>query len=156
MLTLTIFWLSGGGRLDWSARPAVSRAIVIGGVALLLIAATGAVTALADTLFPTEGTDPEGTSHFLTRLRIVHPVLAAVSAATGWWASTRNGLPQHRAAWWLPLLVVAMLLTGALNVLLHTPLVMQVLHLALADALWIAFVLVSAASLASARVTAGR
>ena len=150
-LTLTAFWLSGGRRLDLKARPMVTRAVVVGGVAIVLIAATGAVTALADTLFPEEGlgADFSSGSHFLTRLRIVHPILAVAAAGIAWWASGRGELPRTRAARTLPILVGLMLVTGAVNVALGVPVWMQLLHLALADSLWIAYVLTSAQALQS-------
>jgi heme A synthase len=154
-LALTIHWLGGGGRLDWSSRPAVSRAVVLGAVALVLIAATGAVTALADTLFPKSGIDDEATEHLLTRLRIVHPVLAVAGAGAGWWAVTRNGMAPGRAGKALPILVGLMLLTGVVNIGLGVPVAMQVTHLVLADALWVAFVLASAQAL-GAREVAGQ
>jgi heme A synthase len=148
-LTLTIFWLSGGGRLDWGARPQVRRGVVIAGVALVLIAATGAVTALADTLFPKTGGDFTDEAHFLTGLRLIHPILAIVASISGWWAASRSGLPRGWAAKTMPVLVGLMLLTGAVNVALGVPVVMQLVHLALADALWIAYVLLSAQLLSS-------
>jgi heme A synthase len=40
-----------------------------------------------------------------------------------------------------------MLITGALNVVLGVPTWMQLVHLALADGLWIAYVLTAAAAL---------
>lgn len=161
VLALTAFWLSGGRRLDLRARPDVTRIVVIGGVALLLVAATGAVTALADTLFPkTGGTDLSTTSHFLTDLRIVHPILALVTATAGWWAAVRSGLGPSRSAVALPVLVGLMLLTGLANIALGVPLWMQVVHLALADALWVAYVLTSAgalqASVSESRVSPSR
>lgn len=148
-LALTAFWLSGGGRLDWKARPSVTRAVVIGAVALILIAASGAVTALADTLFPGEGlaADFSSGAHFLTRLRVIHPILAVVTASLGWWASSQGQLARTRSARALPVLVGLMLITGALSVLIGVPVWMQLVHLALADTLWIAFVLTSANAL---------
>jgi heme A synthase len=153
-LTLTIFWLSGGGRLDWSGRPQVSRAVAAGGIALVLIAATGAVTALADTLFPKDGA-ATGSEHFLTNLRLVHPVLAVVAASVGWWSSGRRGR-RGRASMALMVLVGLMLLTGALNVTLGVPVAMQLIHLVLADALWVSYVLVSAVALEGDRVPVSR
>jgi heme A synthase len=41
-----------------------------------------------------------------------------------------------------------MLVTGALNITLGVPLVIQIIHLALADVLWVAYVLTSAGALA--------
>lgn len=156
-LSLTIFWLSGGGRLDFRGNKIVTRAVVLGGLALVAIAATGAVTALADTLFPKgAGADLSAEEHFLTRLRIVHPVLAVVAASIGWWVASRSGVGRGRAALALPVLVGLMLLTGVVNVSLGVPTWMQLVHLALADALWVAYVFVSAAALQSSAATASR
>jgi heme A synthase len=148
-VALTAFWLSGGGRLDFVSRRGVSRAVLAGGIALILIAASGAVTALADTLFPGEGIEADLSSgaHLVTRLRVIHPILAVVSAALGWWFSGQQGGPRNRSASALPILVGLMLISGSLNVLLGVPVWMQLVHLALADFLWIAYVLTSADSL---------
>ena len=79
-LTLVVYWVDRERivRLD---RP-ISRPIIGFAIGMLLIAATGAVTALADTLFPAESViegiteDFSATSSWLTRLRILHPVAA--------------------------------------------------------------------------------
>lgn len=156
-LALTIFWLSGGARLDFRKNPAVTRAVVLGGVALVLIAASGAVTALADTLFPkTAIADISGEEHFLTRLRIVHPVLAVSAAAVGWWVSSRYDAAGGWARTALPVLVALMLTTGFANVALGVPTWMQLVHLALADALWVAYVFASAGALQLSTATASR
>jgi cytochrome c oxidase assembly protein subunit 15 len=146
-LALTIFWLSGSGKLDIKANPVTFRWVLVGGIALVLISATGAVTALADTLFPKDGIgiDLEAGSHFLTRLRIIHPVLAVVTAAIAWWKlGTRARSPEARAVVGL---VGVMLVTGAVNVALGVPVWMQLVHLALADALWISYVFLAAKTL---------
>jgi heme A synthase len=148
-LTLTAFWLNGGGRLDLKSWPLMTRAVFVGGLALVFIAASGAVTALADTLFPGDGVGADFTSgaHFLARLRIIHPILAVVAAGLGWWFSGKGELPRIRTARALPILVGLMLITGAVNVLLGVPIWMQLLHLALADVLWISYILISAQTL---------
>ena len=147
-LTLTVFWLSGGGRLALRRDRTATLAVVLGGLALVLLFASGAITALADTLFPkTPGSDLSSESHFLTDLRVVHPVLAVVAAGIGWWVSARRSGPLGGWSRWLPVLVGAMLLTGAINVALGVPVWMQLVHLLLADLLWIVYVLSSAESL---------
>lgn len=156
-LSLTIFWLSGGGRLRLRANSRVTGAVVLGGVALILISATGAITALADTLFPKGGAAGLATKeHFLTDLRIVHPILAVVAATIGWWAAARSRGGRPGSARWLPILVGLMLLTGAVNVLLGVPVWTQLIHLALADALWVAYVFTSAGALQESEATASR
>lgn len=148
-LTLTAFWLSGGGRLAPRSHPEVWRWVMAGGGAIVLLAATGAVTALADTLFPKGGSGlaDTGEAHFLTDLRIIHPVLAVAAASIGWWVSGRVDGPRSRAGNALPLLVGLMLISGSLNIVLGVPVWMQLLHLLLADTLWIAYVLASAHAL---------
>lgn len=157
VLSLTIFWLGGGGRLDFRKDRVVTRWVVLGGIALVLISASGAVTALADTLFPkTAGADIVGEEHFLTRLRLVHPVLAVFAAAVGWWASSRSERGRTGPAAALPVLVGLMLLTGAINIALGVPTWMQLVHLLLADALWIAYVFTSAQALQVSAATDSR
>lgn len=148
-LTLTIFWLTGGRRLSPRGHPVVWRRVLLGGSALVLLAATGAVTALADTLFPKTGADLSGTgeAHFLTDLRLIHPILAVVAATIGWWVSRRADGSRSSAGLALPLLVALMLITGSLNIVLGVPVWMQLVHLLLADALWITYVLASAGAL---------
>ena len=155
-LTLTIFWLSGGQRLDFRGNPGAARWVLIGGLALVLLAATGAITALADTLFPKTAEAGAAGEHFLTRLRVVHPVLAILAASTGWLVSARSPAGPGAAGRALPILVGLMLLTGVINVALGVPVWMQLVHLVLADALWIAYVLAAARALQPSAATAPR
>ena len=148
-LTLTIFWLDGGRRLRPSRGDGITGWVIGGGLALVLIAATGAVTALADTLFPKSG-DVSSVEHFLTRLRVVHPLLALTAASIAWWLSARAGRTPSTAAKAMVVLIGLMLLSGAVNVALGVPVWMQLVHLGLADALWIAYVFVSARALEEA------
>jgi heme A synthase len=157
VLTLTIFWLRGGRRLELRQNRKTTRAVVSGGLALLAIAATGAITALADTLFPkTPGADISSEAHFLTDLRVVHPLLAIGVAVIGWWLSTRSDRPAGRWARALIALVGLMLLTGVVNVALGVPVWMQLVHLLLADALWVVYVLISAEALQKSAATESR
>jgi heme A synthase len=148
-LTLTANWLSGGPLTSFRADPVVRRWVLFGGVSIVLLAATGAVTALADTLFPKSGTAPgiATEEHLLTDLRLIHPILAVVAASIGWWASGRVAGERSAAARALPILVGLMLITGSLNIVLGVPVWLQLVHLLLADALWIAYVLASAHAL---------
>lgn len=146
-LTLTIVTLGeprpGPGRV-----PAV---FVWGGVGMVMLAATGAVTALADTLFPKDGfvlsgiMSVETGEHFLTRLRIIHPALSVMIGLLVGWAGWR-----YRSHGWAGRVVVGavvgQMILGAVNVLTGTPLAVSLLHLLVADLLWIAWIWLAANS----------
>jgi heme A synthase len=121
---------------------------------LLVVSVTGAVTALGDTLFPAaslaEGMrrDMASASSFLLRLRVLHPAFAILTA--GFFAyvaiSVLRRKPQPRTseiAMSVLVLAVAQLGAGALNLTLLAPVWMQIIHLLLADLLWISLVLLA-------------
>lgn len=142
VLTLTIFWVSGGSRLT---NRTDRRVLVVVAIGMVLVAATGAVTALADTLFP-KGPGVVAGEHFLTELRIIHPIVAiVVGVAAAWWA--RRNIPgtlAARAGEIVVYTVAAQIVLGTLNVLLGTPTWMTLIHLLAADVLWIAWVWLAA------------
>lgn len=141
-LTLTVFWLRDGSPGHRGRGP--GRGVVaIGAAGFALVAASGAVTALADTLFPKGGPSP-AEEHFLTGLRVVHPVLAVTGALMVWWLAARGERPGNGAGPVLPWLLASLLASGVLNIALGVPLWSQLLHLLLADLLWIGYVWVSA------------
>lgn len=128
----------------------------------LLLGMTGAITALGDTLFPArslaEGLaqDFAPTAHLLLRLRVLHPTLAVVvallvllTAAVA--AGRRSGTTTRRCALAAAGLVLAQLAGGVVNLILLAPTWMQLVHLLMADVLWIALVLLAAATLAAPR-----
>lgn len=150
-LTLTAWFVEGGPPL----RGLRGRGwLGLGVVALAVIFATGAVTALADTLYPAAGAGDPATGHFLARLRIVHPLAALATAMAALAAARARGLPPFRLASVLLWLMLAELGLGALNVLTGTPLWLQLLHLLMADVLWIAYVWLAAQVLASESASA--
>ena len=85
-LTLTAWWSSGGGEIHWRTAEPLNVFLGIGLVGLILLSASGAVTALGDTLFPASSLaqglqqDASPTAHFLIRLRIYHPMIAVTMA----------------------------------------------------------------------------
>jgi len=158
-LTLTARWASGGPALRLRGQDARLWALSAGLLAVLLLGMTGAVTALGDTLFPPESLqhglrqDLDPTANFMIRLRVVHPFIAA---ATGFYLLLIAGLPgvvgprpeaKHYARW-LVALFVTQLGAGLLTVLLLAPIVMQQIHLLLADLTWITLVLLASSALA--------
>jgi heme a synthase len=124
-------------------------------VAVVLVAVAGVITALGDTLFPShtlvEGMrdDFSSTASFLIRLRIIHPFLAIgagfVVALTAFPEYRARHTAQLRAlSGWLLVLFSAQFVVGALSIVLQAPVPMQLLHLLLADSIWIALVLFTA------------
>ena len=123
----------------------------------LAVSVTGVIAALGDTLFPASSLgagireDFSATAHFLLRLRILHPALAIASGAFFVLAAVVSfrapPSPEGRAAAAAVAgLAAVQLCAGAMNLALLAPIWLQVLHLLLADLLWIALVLVAAES----------
>jgi len=111
----------------------------------------GAVTALGDTLFPAESLaqglqekfDPE--AHFLVRLRFYHPALAIIVSmylyGLGYYLMRKYDSPHlHRYVNGVFIMVAIQVGAGFLNVILLVPIWMQIVHLLLADTLWVLLV----------------
>ena len=151
-LTLTAWWAARGEpeRLAW---PGINGVIlVVGLVGMLVLGASGAVTALGDTLFPAaslaEGIqqDLSPTAHFLIRLRVLHPVIAAsvgvyLLAAVFWLRSGRRMTIQTKITNLLIGLFACQLALGILNIYLLAPVWLQMIHLVMSDLIWAALVL---------------
>ena len=127
---------------------------------MLLLGVSGAITALGDTLFPAASL-AEGkaqtfsdSAHVFLRLRLWHPVLAlatgALILAAALHAVRRRGTPPVRQA---AIAVVGLftlnLAVGLLNMSWLAPIPLQLVHLLLADLVWIALVVLAAATLAA-------
>jgi heme A synthase len=155
VLTLTIYWAFGGPRLNLRGRGAGMTMLLVALVGTMVIGASGALAALGDTLFPVstlgEGLrqDFSPTAHFLIRLRILHPSIAVlVGIYLILFAGTINLRDKdgnvRPLARGLTILVVVQLGAGMLNVLLLAPIWMQLVHLLLADLVWIFLILLAA------------
>ena len=167
-VALTAWWASGGAAVRVRGGDSATR-LVLGGVAgLLVLGVTGAVTALGDTLFPSaslaEGIrqDLSPAAHFLVRLRVVHPLLAIglglyLVLAAGVVRARRTDGATRRLASAVIAIFFVQLGAGTLNLLLLAPVWMQLVHLLLADLVWIATVLLAASTmrLAPAAARAG-
>lgn len=162
-IVLTGWWAMGGGRIRLRGQGALAVMLVIGLAGLIVIGATGAITALGDTLFPAsslvQGLEQkfEPGAHFLVRLRIVHPTLAVIMAvyvtALAQQVARRAGNDTaRRAARVLLGLFFGQLVLGAVNVALLAPVWMQLAHLLMADLVWIAFTLLSVSALSASQV----
>jgi heme A synthase len=158
-LALTAHWADGGAPLRLRGRGSTPGLVLLGLAATTLVGVSGAVAALGDTLFPATSLaqaleqELSGTSHLLIRLRLLHPLIAVVAAALllGLAATLppRSADPRAgRLGRWLAGLVIVQMAVGMANVALLAPVWMQVVHLLLADLVWIALVLLGARALA--------
>jgi len=115
----------------------------------LLSGATGSITALADVLFPSasfyEGLmeDFDRTSELLTRLRILHPIVATGLSVALIIESRKIRKDYKIDVKFLQLLVIVAVTLGVLNVLSNIVLLLSIFHLAIADLLWITYIYVS-------------
>ena len=158
-LTLTAWWGMGKPRVLPRGKAAWMAAASL--IAVVLAGISGAIAALGDTLFPASSLatgfaqDFDPAANIFVRLRIFHPMIAAVTG--GWllfyglWAVRAD--PAKRLALAVMAMAVVQVAAGAVNLLLLAPVWMQLLHLLLADILWILLVLLCA-SMGQAPATA--
>jgi len=154
---LTAWWSDGRSAL---ASPRVNRwPLFVALAALVVTSMSGAVTALGDTLFPVDpgssvlshvAADLSPTNHFLVRLRVIHPVVAVVTSGilfgvALWIRRATRGPRSHRLSRALQHGVATQLVAGVVNIGLAAPGWMQLVHLLLAQLVWIAAVLATSA-----------
>ncbi len=114
---------------------------------LVIVAASGAVTALGDTLFPVHGAVAVPADHFLVQLRVIHPLLACLVVCACILIGLRFAREPRCRTWALGLagLAAVQLVFGALNIVLHAPGWLQLGHLLGAQLTWICAVLLAEA-----------
>jgi heme A synthase len=147
-LTLAAWWGSGHARVRLTGR--YRWMAVVSLAAVMLMGVTGVVAALGDTLFPAHSVaeglaqDIDPSSHIFLRLRVFHPMLAAlVGAWLAFFAATApvSARPFGRA---VLALLAAQIALGIANWLLLAPVWLQIVHLLVADLLWVTLVLLCA------------
>ena len=157
-LALTTWWSTGRPRLQLRGQGTVLAMLAGSFVAMLLLGASGAIAALGDTLVPgrsheqvvADSLRPD--AHWALRLQVLHPVVAG---SVGLWLLLVAGLSAHlrpcpetlrwaRATGWL---FIGQVLAGLVNVWLRAPVAMQLVHLLLADLVWLANVALAASAL---------
>lgn len=164
-LVATAWWSTGQSTMQLRGQP--TRLLWLLGGGILFMAAlgmTGAVTALGDTLFPAaslaEGIqqDLDPTAHFLVQLRVIHPAMAILTGfyivitariVREWRPNQQTTFLSHATS----LLFFAQLAVGALNLGLLAPVWMQVIHLLMADFIWMVYILLAIAALNPAWLT---
>lgn len=157
-LALTAWWGSGFAQPSTEGKEKSIRWLWIGVIVLLVLGATGALNALADTIFPANSV-VEG-SPILLRLRIIHPLVAVAGGLlVGWIAAdtARHGsVRTKRLAATVSIVVLSQFFIGIANILFLTPISIQVIHLLVADILWLSFVFFGASWLGDPVAVAAR
>jgi heme A synthase len=161
-LANTLLLMAAATTMAWRAAPpvvaarAAGRGLLLAAMGVLVLTnATGAVTALGDTLFPLQPTldgslwakvreDLTAGQHFLVRLRVIHPFVAVFAAAflSGVVGAIRRGYagdePMRKLLYW-PLMIVGLqVVMGVLNIAFAAPGWLQIGHLLGAQVLWVA------------------
>jgi heme A synthase len=167
VLALTAWCAGGRGDFNLRARGPLRRHVFGTLAATLALGVSGAVAALGATLFPESAPaeaargDLSPASQLLISLRHynLHPLLAVLVGgyliAFAYAARRRcAGAGVARWASALVTLVIAQLALGLLNAALLAPVWLQLVHLFLADLLWLALVLLSATALAESEAPA--
>jgi heme A synthase len=159
-LALTAWWAADAGAARARLRDLLRGHAGAALLAALALGVSGAVAALGATLFPESAqtftasdTSPSAQLLFSLRQYKLHPLLAlAVCAYLTYFAlrayRTCADVWARRWAVSVLALVVAQLGAGLLNAALLAPVWLQIVHLLLADMLWLALVLLSASTLA--------
>jgi cytochrome c oxidase assembly protein subunit 15 len=151
VLAMTAWFSRSSAEPLGALRPVVFATLPIA----ILISITGVIAALGDTLFPAASVqqDFSAGAHFLLRLRILHPALAILGASYFVFASVvvmRSNLRPiaTRSASAAIVLSLAQLGAGAINLTLAAPIPMQIVHLFLADLVWLSLVLLTVETMA--------
>ncbi len=126
------------------------RGFKIGLFLFLASGATGSIAALADVIFPSESfitglvEDFDTNSEALTRLRILHPIVASALSVYLYSEANRLQNEYQVATKNIKLLILLGVLLGVSNVVSNIILPLSILHLLIADLLWIFYVYKSA------------
>jgi cytochrome c oxidase assembly protein subunit 15 len=161
-MTLTAVMLGTAQRWsDLKARGTGKAIAVTGLLATLVVAVSGSLAALGDTLFPAStlraafAQDMDANSPMLLRLRGIHPVSAIIAAAFVLWLivrARRQNLGRLGNA--VIALLAAQFVLGIADVILLAPTWMQILHLLGADLYWVALVVLATNVVWNSRQTA--
>lgn len=157
--TLTAWWADESQQPQFKDQGATGWALALALFSAILLGISGALVALIDTLIPTEFVSQAmqrswtPTAAFLVHTRIVHPIVAL---SVGLYLVLVAGLTMHlrpspavrRMAQVLFSVFLLQIGVGLINRLLMHPIPLQIVHLLLADLVWVSLILLSAAAVA--------
>lgn len=160
-ISLTAWFATHRRRLNFRIETKYLAIMTFGFFVIMAVGVSGSIAALASMLFPADSLgagieqDFSPTSNVLLRLRVLHPILSILSGVflvfLSGWLRRESDFDKGVKRWSgiLSLLIVVQLAFGTATLLTLAPIVMQLGHLFLADAIWISFVLTAANFLAS-------
>ena len=154
-LTLTAWWSTRDAPLRVRQAGGWAMGLGVALFGMILVSISGAVTALGDTLYRLGGTEPSATAELLMSLRAIHPILAigtsiVVLLIVMTTAQARASTTTQPLSRWIAAGLIGQLGLGALNVALSAPVWMQLIHLLVADLIWIGLVVFAASACALA------
>lgn len=158
-LTMTAWYATRERRYLPGISVGVGVLIGLGVAALLIVGLSGSLAALSNMLFPS-GSLAEGlakdlnpTSNLILRLRLSHPIMSVLTSVylifLAGVLSSRSPKDRNLKRWSnvVSILVIVQVIFGGATLLSLGPIVMQLGHLILADAVWASFVLLIASFL---------
>lgn len=163
LLGLTAWFASGDRRFVLRGPAKVWILLTLGIAAIFVTGISGSMAALTNMLFPSEtlaegiAKDFDPNSHILLRLRILHPIFSIFTAVFLIFLSDMIRKAANKDALvskWanvVSILVIVQIIFGGATLLLLAPIVMQLVHLLLADLIWISFVLMGASVFTAGR-----
>jgi len=158
-IALTAWWSDGHPRFDRERVRQFRRRFCLAFAGLIVVGMAGAIASLGDTLFPAR-TLAEGMAQdnnpalsVLLHIRVWHPVLAVLVGLGVMLLA--NNLLQHdertnvrRAAGWVIAAVCTQWALGGLALVLLVPVPLQLMHLLVADLVWLSVVALAATAVA--------
>jgi protoheme IX farnesyltransferase len=139
---------SGAPKSLWRGQGPLLWAVAIGALAICFLGMSGAVSALGHTLKPSsnvlrDALSPD--SHWMVRLQPLHPL---IGVSVGLYLLLVGGLLGHlrphesvrKSVRWMVGIYALQILIGIASIFLKAPVAMQMIHLALADVLFCAFI----------------
>jgi heme A synthase len=154
--TVVVAWFAGGGSgFQVDRTRGVDRRLLASAGVVLLIAITGTLNSLADTLALSDTVDIDETpiAAILVSVRGIHPALA-IAGGIGVFAlmvqlsdDASDGAVRFVLA--IQAVIAVQFVVGILNIALLTPLETQIVHLVLADVIWILVMLLVARMLSA-------
>jgi heme A synthase len=160
-LSLVYFFARNpNAKLRWRGQWGLLTVLVVGIVSVLLLMFSGGIASMGNTMFPSESLaqgiaqDFNSEAHLLIRLRVLHPVLGMtvgtyllVLLGLTWWLKPDPEV--KRVSRYLAGTYVAQLVVGLVNLLLLAPVFVQLLHLAIATAIFSLLTLLAITALTS-------